>query len=168
MKHQTLPRHGEMVQKGHLTLRAKIVVLFLVLIFTGCRSEKENTAINIDLSKRLSYAEKSASSNIIVFGSPEARQFLGEGWSKPAKDGKEPFQSAVTEKGSFVFKSSNADPMFLHMKLRSTFANSAQVLVNKKPVGTIQVEIKPKLFSLKLPAETLTADTNVVELDWKA
>ncbi|MCI0445382.1 hypothetical protein L0152_19495, partial [bacterium] len=81
MKQQMLPRHGEMVQKGYLTLLAKIVVLLIVLIFTGCRSEKEHRATNIDLSKRLSYAEKSASSNIIVFGSPEAKQFLGEGWS---------------------------------------------------------------------------------------
>ncbi|MCI0613605.1 sulfatase-like hydrolase/transferase [bacterium] len=166
MKQQMLPRHGEMVQKGYLTLLAKIVVLLIVLIFTGCRSEKEHRATNIDLSKRLSYAEKSASSNIIVFGSPEAKQFLGEGWSKPAKDGKETFQSAVTEKGSIIFKSPKPYPTFLHLKLRSTFANSAQVLVNSKPIGTIQVDVKPKLYSFQVPAEALNGDTNVVELNW--
>ena len=150
---------------GYITLRLQIVILF-VLIFTACRSEKEQTANYIDLSKRLSYSEQSASSKIIVFGTPEAKQFLGPGWSRPGKDGKEPFQSAETEKGSFIFKTSTSDPIFLHMKLRSTFANSAEVLVNNKPVGKIQVDVKPKLYSMKLPADAITADTNVVELDW--
>src|SRR5262245_20111742 len=114
---------------GYITLRLQIVILF-VLIFTACRSEKEQTATYIDLSKRLSYSEQSESSKIIVFGTPEAKQFLGPGWSRPGKDGKEPFQSAEAEKGSFVFKTSTSDPIFLHLKLRSTFANSAEVLVN--------------------------------------
>lgn len=151
---------------GYLPLRIKIVVLFIVLIFTACRSEKKQSANYIDLSKRLSYSEKSESTEIIVFGTPEAREFLGPGWSRPGKDGKEPFQSAEAEKGSFTFKTVSADPVFLHMKLRSTFANSAQVFVNSKPVGKIEVDVRPKLYSLKLPAETITADTNVVELDW--
>lgn len=151
---------------GYLTLRLQIVILFL-LIFTACRSEKKQTVEYIDLSKRLSYSEKSESSKIIVFGSPEAKQFLGGGWSRPGQDGKETFQSANLDKGSFIFKSTEAVPIFLHMKLRSTFPNSAQVLVNNKPVGTIQLDVKPKLYSLPLPAEVLNADTNVVELDWK-
>ncbi len=151
---------------GYPTLRLRFLVLFIVLIFTACRSKKEHAAKNIDLSKRLSYSEKSESSKIIVFGTPEAKQFLGPGWSRPFKDGKEPFQSAETEKGSIIFKASRADPVFLHLKLRSTFANSAQVLLNNKPVGKIQVDVKPKLYSLRLPAEALNADTNVVELDW--
>ncbi|HEY7160300.1 MAG TPA: hypothetical protein VH815_03535, partial [Acidobacteriota bacterium] len=150
---------------GHITLHLKIVILILVT-FTACRSEKEQTAKYIDLSKRLSYSEKSESSKIIVFGTPEAKQFLGPGWSRPGKDGAEPFQSAEAVKGSFVFKAAKADPVFLHMKLRSTFANSAEILLNSKPVGRIEVDVRPKLYSMKLPAEALTTDTNVVELNW--
>ena len=152
----------------YIALLLKIALLFLVLSINACRSsEKEQPAKNIDLSKRLSYAEKSESSKIIVFGSPEAKQFLGQGWSRPGVDGKETFQSANLDKGSFIFESHEANPIFLHMKLRSTFANSAQVLVNSKPVGTIQLDVKPKLYTLPLPIEALNADTNIVELDWK-
>jgi len=151
---------------GYITFRLQIVILLLV-ISTACRSEKEQTAKYIDLSKRLSYSEQSPSSKIIVFGTPEAKQFLGPGWSRPGMDGKEPFQTANLDKGSFIFKSSEGDSIFLHMKLRSTFANSAQVFVNSKPVGTIQLEVKPRLYTLRLPTEALTAETNVVELDWK-
>src|SRR5262245_54853868 len=122
-----------------LALRLRIAFLLLVLSFTGCRSEKELTASYIDLSKRLSYTDKSEGSKIIVFGTDEAKQFLGPGWSRPGKDGKEPIQSAEADKGSFTFKSSKSEPTYLHMKLRSTFANSAEVLINSKPVGKIQV-----------------------------
>lgn len=149
----------------YIALLLKIAIL--VFSITACRSEKEQPAKNIDLSKRLSYAEKSESSKIIVFGSPEAKQFLGQGWSRPGVDGKETFQSANLDKGSFIFKSDEANPIFLHMKLRSTFANTAQILVNSKPVGTIQLDVKPKLYTLPLPAEALNTDTNVIELDWK-
>jgi choline-sulfatase len=150
---------------GNITLGLRIVILFL-LIFTACRSEKEQTAKYIDLSKRLSYSEKSESSKIIVFGTPEAKQFLGSGWSRPGRDGSEPIQSAAAEKGSFIFKASSSDPIFLHMKLRSTFANSAEVLVNSKRIGKIQVDVRPKLYSMKLPADAINDDTNVVELNW--
>jgi arylsulfatase A-like enzyme len=150
---------------GYLPFRLQIVILILIIL-TACHSEKKQTVEFIDLSKRLSYSEKSGISKIIVFGTPEARESLGPGWSRPGKDGKEPFQSAEAEKGSFVFKTSTSDPIFLHMKLRSTFQNSAQVLVNNKPIGKIQVDVRPKLYSMKLPADALTADTNVVELDW--
>jgi len=151
---------------GNFTVHLGIAFSFIALIFTGCRSEKEQAPKYIDLSKRLSYSEKSQNNQIIVFGTPEAKQFLISGWSEPGKDGNETFQAAAADKVSFSFKSSKDEPVFLHMRLGSFFANSAQVLLNNKTVGTIQVDDKPKLYSLQLPAEALKPDNNVVELDW--
>jgi arylsulfatase A-like enzyme len=146
-------------------LKFKLILLLYLLVFTiGCRSEPHGKVI--DLIKRLPYAEKSDDLQVIPFGRPEGKQFLLSGWAEPERDGNELFQRAASNKTAFFFNTSSVEPLFLHMKLSSSPANSAQVLLNKKPLGSIQINGEPNVYSVRLPSDLVHANTNVVELDW--
>jgi choline-sulfatase len=140
-------------------------LLIYISIFTiGCTSQPHGRVI--DLIKRLPYAERSENLQVIPFGRPEGKPYLLSGWAEPERDGNEVFQRATSNKTAFVFKTSSVEPLFLHMKLSSTPANSAEVLLNKKPVGSIHINGEPDVYSMRLPSDIVHANTNVVELDW--
>ena len=103
---------------------------------------------------------------MIPFGRPEGKQYLLSGWAEPERDGNDTFQRAASNKTSFFFNTSSVEPLFLHMKLSSSPANSAEVLLNKKPVGSIRINGEPDVYSMRLPSDVVHANTNVVELDW--
>ena len=141
------------------------IALLLCLILSGCRSHT-TSQIPIDLIKRLPYAEKNDQSQVIIFGRSEDKKFLLSGWSQPEKDGNETFQWASAEKTSFFFKTPRITPLYLHIKLGSFFPNSVSVLLNKQDAGRIQVNGEADIHSLRLPANALLPETNVIEFKW--
>lgn len=146
-------------------MKSKIYLfLWLLLLIAGCRNEPQGKAL--DLIKRLPYAEKSDNLQVIPFGRPEGKQYLLSGWAEPERDGNDTFQRAASNKTVFFFNTSSVEPLFLHMKLSSSPANSAEVLINKKPVGSIRINGEPDVYSVRLPSDVVHANTNVVELDW--
>jgi len=146
-------------------LKIKIsLLLYLLFLTISCRSEPRGKVL--DLIKRLPYAEISNNLQVIPFGRPEGKQYLLSGWAEPERDGNDTFQRATSEKTSFFFNASSVEPLFLHMKLSSSPANSAEVLINKKPVGNIRINGEPDVYSMRLPSDVVHANTNVVELDW--
>ena len=104
---------------------------------------------------------------MIPFGRPEGKQYLLSGWAEPERDGNDTFQRAVSNKTAFFFNTSSVEPLFLHMKLSSSPANSAEVLLNKKSVGSIRINGEPDVYSMLLPSDVVHVNTNVIELDWK-
>ncbi len=147
-------------------MQLKISLLLCLLALAACRTETNPGGTVIDLTKRLPYAQKSDDLQVIPFGTPEAKQFLLSGWSEPERDGNEVFQRAASAKTAFFFNTSTVEPLFLHIKLASAFANSAQVLLNRKPLGRIQINGEPEVYSFRLPSNAMHPKTNVVELDW--
>ncbi|HEY7160299.1 MAG TPA: sulfatase [Acidobacteriota bacterium] len=103
---------------------------------------------------------------MIPFGRPEGKQFLLQGWAEPERDGNDMYQRATSNKTTFVFNASEVEPLFLHMKLSSSQGNTAEVLLNKKPVGNIKINGEPEVYSVHIPSDVVHANTNVVELDW--
>jgi choline-sulfatase len=144
----------------------KFTLLFCLLLVAGCHTETNHRGRIIDLIKRLPYAEKSDNLQVIAFGTQEGKQYLLSGWSEPERDGNEMFQRATSNKATFIFNASSAEPLFLHMKMSSSPANSAEVLLNKKPVGNIRINGEPDVYSMQLPSDVVHPNTNVVELDW--
>ncbi|MCI0613606.1 sulfatase [bacterium] len=144
-------------------MKSKICFLLSLLII-GCMTPQHGKVL--DLIKRLPYAEKSDNLQVIPFGRPEGKQFLLSGWAEPERDGNDTFQRAASNKAVFFFNTSSVEPLFLHMKLSSSPATSAEVLLNKKPVGSIRINGEPDVYSMRLPSDVVLANTNVVELDW--
>ncbi|HSE40611.1 MAG TPA: sulfatase-like hydrolase/transferase, partial [Acidobacteriota bacterium] len=141
------------------------IALFVCLALSGCNSHKTKQ-VAVDLIKRLPYAERIDNSQVIFFGRAEAKPFLLTGWSEAEREGKETYQWASAPKTSFFFKADRSEPLYLHIKLGSFFSNSANVFLNKRNAGKIQVNGEADVITIPLPAEALQRDANIVEFDW--
>jgi arylsulfatase A-like enzyme len=137
-----------------------------LLVSAACKLQKNANDQPIDLIKQIPYAEKSDNFQIIIFGTPVGKRSVVSGWLPADKNSGETFQWVGSEKSALTFKWNRIEPLYLHIKTRSFFENSAQVLLNGKTVGTIQVQTEPEVNTVELPAEMVNSEGNTIEFIW--
>lgn len=142
-------------------LSLTICVLFLACgEHTGLKTHR----IEVDLMQPLLACEKTSDSTLLFWGTPGVKPFLLSGWSGNEKDEDGSFQWAVDQEAGFVFNAERAQPLFLHLKLKSFFRNPAGVYLNSSFVSNIVVDKNAEEFTIPLPQEDLKEGANVVQL----
>ena len=145
--------------RTYLTL---IVCLFLL---SSCR-DKERVQ-RLDLIQQLASADKVPDTQLVLFGTPEARAHLLSGWGNPEKQGGTSFQWAVAQQSAFHFRTPpTREKLYIHIRASSFFPNTARVLLNRQPIGSIDFPEEPELFTFEIPGNTLAPETNVVEFQF--
>lgn len=138
------------------------VALFLSFWILSCGNHGKATRL-LDLTHHLAYADIVPDSQVILFGTPEARPYLISGWSNPEKQGGEPFQWAMEQNPAFHFRTLRNGPLYLHLTTGSFYSNTAEVLVNHNSIGTLKVAKEADTTSMLIPESALARETNVVE-----
>ena len=145
----------------------RLTIVFLCLFTAAaCNIQKRSNDSFIDLIKHSPYAEKSDDFQIIIFGTPVGKRSVLSGWLPAEKNTDETIQWAASQRSALSFKWNRIEPLYLHISTQSFFDNSAEVLFNGKPVGTVLVETEPQVNSVKLPAEMMNLERNVIEFVW--
>lgn len=143
------------------------LTLLLFLLNCGSRRTVRNEFASrkeIHLIERLAYAEKITNSEVILFGTPHAKQYLVSGWSDPEKDHNTPFQWAVNSKPVFIFHVTERRPYYLHLKMKSFFPNTGEVYVNQRRAGKFDVWDEAEITTIRLSEQLVHNSSNEVEL----
>ncbi len=138
-----------------------LALVFCLLFVVSCRTRTSNR-VEIDLTQRLVYAEKSSDVQEITFGTKDAKKHDFSGWSDPEKDQEGPFQWATSLNPSFTFRAREQRPLYLHVKMKSFFENPAEVFVNSRRVSRILVNPHQNEYTIAMPAGVVSIPSNTV------
>lgn len=136
-------------------------LLACLLFVVSCRSRSTNR-VEIDLTQRLVYAEKSSDVQEITFGTKDAKKHDFSGWSDPEKDRDGSFQWATSLNPSFTFSAKERRPLYLHVKMKSFFVNPAEVFVNSRKISRILVNPHHDEYTIAMPASVVSVPSNTV------
>ncbi len=142
---------------------------FLTSVFFGCfllaavscRNRPSNR-VELDLTQRLIYAEKSSDVQGITFGTKDAKKHDFSGWSDPEKDREGSFQWATSLNPSFTFSTQERRLLYLHVKMKSFFENPTEVFVNSRKISQILVDPYHDEHTIAMPAAVVSVPSNTV------
>jgi arylsulfatase A-like enzyme len=144
-------------------MKKRLLLLFcFAALLAGCK--REEGLHKLDLIQLLPYAEHNSDTQVLVFGTTEGKRSQLAGWGEVEKQGNESYQWAVNRSAAFFFNISKTQPLYLHLKIGSFFPNRAQLLINKKPLRTIEIPEVADVVSVAIPENVLQEKTNVIEL----
>lgn len=144
----------------------KYLLLFVCLFALSCSTVKSPGTVEIDLAKQFAVSEKKTDTKFIFFGTNEGRKSLLSGWSDNEKDQGGTYQWAIEPKAAFVFNADESRPLFLHLRIKSFFENPTGVYLNAKFIARIEIDKDTEFYTVPLPADTVRAQTNLVELQF--
>ena len=140
----------------------------LSVVLFGCPS-RPKTAV-YDLAERASIAELRSAREIVLFGTPGAEPHLADGFFRESakRDGEGFIWARADCQVSFHWKEPEARAVLIDLEpYRGVKAQKAQVLLNERPVGSIEIDTRRR-HRVDLPAALQVAGENRIKLVFAA